>query len=398
MASPAIVPFAEELRRKPPASAESAQYNWLTNRYEVHPEQLDLDIPLPDDVTLPHDNTVTLLATENGAQLLVAGFGLYIGKKGERIVIKQGGKICAQVPFMRAQEVIIGSRGVSFSSDLLEELCNRGIRVAILSSSGRPVALITSPLLSATVETRRQQLAAFSNERGADFCRWIVAGKLHNQEKLLRYFGKSREGSRREELEATAQKLRKFRRDALAVEGSTADEVRPTLMGLEGTGGRMYWQRIGAMLPDELGFQGRHHQGPGDAVNAALNYAYGILYSHVWGAVMNAGLEPFAGFMHVDRSGKPSMVLDLVEEFRQPVADRAILTWLNKGGKVTLVKGMLDGESRENVAARVLLRLNTRERHRGKEHEVRSIVQMQARRAASALRGLRDYRPFAFQW
>ena len=46
---------------------------------------------------------------------------------------------------------------------------------------------------------------------------------------------------------------------------------------------------------------------------------------------MNAGLEPFAGFLHVDRSGKPSLVLDLMEEFRQPVVDRAILSWLNKG-------------------------------------------------------------------
>ena len=47
---------------------------------------------------------------------------------------------------------------------------------------------------------------------------------------------------------------------------------------------------------------------------------------------MNAGLEPFAGFLHVDRSGKPSLVLDLMEEFRQPVVDRAILSWLNRGG------------------------------------------------------------------
>jgi CRISPR-associated protein Cas1 len=396
MASPAIPLHTGVLRRKPPASE---QYNWITGGYEVRPEQLDLELPVADDVVLPDDDTVTLLATENGAQLLVAGFGLYVGKKGERIVVKKGGKVCAQVPFMRAQEVIIASRGVSFSSDLLEELCGRGIRVACMSSSGKPIALITSPMLTATVETRRQQLASYCTERGAEFCRWIVAGKLRNQEKLLRYFAKSREGERREDLEATARVLRMLRRDALGVPGSSADAVRPTLLGLEGAGGRMYWQRIGAMLPDDCGFEGRRHQqGPGDAVNAALNYGYGILYSHVWGATMNAGLEPFAGFMHVDRSGKPSMVLDLVEEFRQPVVDRAILTWLNKGGKLKLIKDMLDGESRENVAARVLLRLNTAERHRGKNHEVRSIIQMQARLASSALRGTRDYRPFAFQW
>jgi CRISP-associated protein Cas1 len=383
------------IRRKPPASE---QFNWISGTYDVLPEQLDLELPVPDDAILPDDKTVTLLATENGAQLLVAGFGLYIGKKGERIVVKQNGKVCAQVPFMRAQEVIIASRGVSFSSDLLEELCGRGIRVGIMTSSGKPLALITSPLLTATVETRKKQLAAEGNESGADFCRWIVAGKLRNQEKLLRYFGKSREGERREALESTANTLRRLRKDTLAVEGSSCDEVRARLMGFEGAGSRMYWQRIGDMLPDELGFDGRHRQGPGDGVNAALNYGYGILYSHVWGAVMNAGLEPFAGFLHVDRSGKPSMVLDMVEEFRQPVVDRAILTWLNKGGRLGMAKGMLDGETKENVAARVLLRMNATERHRGKNHEVRSIIQMQARRAASALRGLRDYRPFAFQW
>jgi CRISPR/Cas system-associated endonuclease Cas1 len=63
-----------------------------------------------------------------------------------------------------------------------------------------------------------------------------------------------------------------------------------------------------------------------------------------------------------------------------------------------LEKDMLDGESKEEVAARVLLRMNTAERHRGKEHEVRSIIQMQARLAASFLRGQKSYRPFAFQW
>ena len=92
------------------------------------------------------------------------------------------------------------------------------------------------------------------------------------------------------------------------------------------------------------------------------------------------------------------MVLDLVEEFRQPVVDRAVLTWLNKGGRLRMVKDMLDGESKEEVAARVMLRMNTAERHRGRNHEVRSIIQMQARMASSALRGMREYRPFAFQW
>jgi len=393
MASPASFPLPT--LRKPPTPA---QHNFITGSLDVHPEQLDLDLPEVDDVMLPRDGTVTLLATENGAQLLVAGFGLYIGKKSERLVVKQGKAVCAQVPFMRLQEVIVASRGVSFSSDLIEELCERGIRLACITSSGKPVALITSPMLTATVETRRAQLAAYESERGAALCRWIVAGKLHNQEKLLRYFAKSREGETRVELEKTAKTLRRLRRSALGVDGGSPGEVRGELMGLEGTGGRMYWKQIVNMLPEGLGFSGRSHQGATDAVNAALNYGYGILTSHVWGAVMNAGLEPFAGFLHVDRSGKPSLVLDLIEEFRQPVVDRSILGWLNKGGKLGMDRGMLDGPARENVASRILLRLNAPEAHRGKQHQVRSIIQMQARLAASAVRGLREYRPFSFKW
>jgi len=248
------------------------------------------------------------------------------------------------------------------------------------------------------VETRRAQLDALHNERGAEFCRWVVAGKLRNQEKLLRYFARSREGEARESLDRAAAQVRQLRKQALECEGATADAVRPSLMGYEGTGGRIYWRQIVNLVPAGCGFDGRD-QGPGnDAVNAALNYGYGILYAHVWGAVMNAGLEPFAGLLHVDRSGKPSLVLDLVEEFRQPVVDRALFTWLNKGGRLNLAKGLLDNGSREEVSARVLTRLTAVEQHRGKRHEVRSIVQMQARLAAGAFRGLRNYRPFAFQW
>jgi len=157
-------------------------------------------------------------------------------------------------------------------------------------------------------------------------------------------------------------------------------------------------QRIICQVLKELGFQGREHRGPADAVNAMLNYGYGILYGHVWGAVMNAGLEPFAGFLHTDRSGKPSLVLDLTEEFRQPVVDRAVLAWLNRGGKGVLSNGLLDAESREAVAGRVMARLQASESYRGKTYQIRSIIQMQARLAAAAVRGIKPYRPFTFRW
>ncbi len=164
---------------------------------------------------------------------------------------------------------------------------------------------ITSPLLTATLETRRTQPAANADNCGANFCRWIVARKLRDQEKLPRYFAKSRAGDRRTSLENATGTQHQLRKQALTVEGASADAVRSTLMGLEGVGVRIYWQKIADMLPDGLAFEGRYPHGPSDAVNAALSYEYGILYSHVRGVVMNAGLELFAGFLHVEGIGNP---------------------------------------------------------------------------------------------
>src|SRR5204862_6184281 len=138
------------------------------------------------------------------------------------------------------------------------------------------------------------------------------------------------------------------------IEGQAVDECRDTLMGIEGVSGRLYWEAVGEVIRGKTEFLGRAHRGATDAVNAMLNYGYGILYGNVWGAVLNAGLEPFAGFLHVDRPGKPALVLAMVEEFRQAVEDRAVLSAENLGINVRMENGRMGNQSREAVAARGL--------------------------------------------
>src|SRR5437763_130357 len=81
---------------------------------------------------------------------------------------------------------------------------------------------------------------------------------------------------------------------------------------------------------------------------------------------VHAGLDPFAGFLHVDRPGKPSLVLDLVEEFRQPIVDRVVIAHVNLGVAVKVVDGSLDTETRSGFADKVLIRLDAREPFEGK--------------------------------
>jgi len=368
-------------------------------------------------------------------QVIIDQFGAVLSKKSERLIVKAPqwpslepvadaaqawlpfpeivpppkgeekpkgkSRVILEVPFFRIAEIVIASQGVSLSSDLVEECCERGIRISFLDHGGRPFAMLSSPMLTATVATRRAQMEALNDGRGAEFSRLVVVGKLRNQANLLKYIGKYLKEAHPEKfevVESTVDILEKLRGEAEGITGPSADAVRPGLMGIEGSAGRVYWEGVQTILAGKTEFPGREHRGTLNPVNACLNYGYGILYAQVWGAVMNAGLEPFAGFLHVDRPGKPSLVLDLIEEFRQPVVDRAVIAMFNQGQAIDMKQGLLDETSRRAVADKIVERLKSPEPFEGRRYEVRSIIQMQARHVATFLRGERPYRPFAFKW
>ncbi|MGH9861305.1 MAG: CRISPR-associated endonuclease Cas1, partial [Candidatus Acidiferrales bacterium] len=328
----------------------------------------------------------TVCKTADCAQLILSGFGIYLGKKSERLLVKLSGKTVYEFPLFRISEVVVASRGVSLSSDLLKEFCERGIRMSFVEPSGRPYAMLSSPILTATVQSRREQLLAFNDARGLEFARLVVRGKIRNQRHLLLYFGKylkQADPARFEAIAEIAKKLRGLELQARRVEGASVEEKRQELMGLEGVAGRLYWQAVREIVESKVEFMGRVHRGAADTVNALLNYGYGILYAHVWGAVVNAGLEPFAGFLHVDRPGKPSLVLDLVEEFRQPVVDRAVIAFINLGQPIGMRDGLLDLDTRKAIGVKILERLASPEPFRGQQFQIRSIIQMQARALVS---------------
>jgi CRISPR-associated protein Cas1 len=339
--------------------------------------------------------------TADCAQVIISGFGIFLGKKSERLQVKTGKKAIYEFPLFRISEVLVASRGVTLSSDLVKEFCERGIRLSFVESSGRPYAMLSSPILTATVESRRQQLLAYDDKRGLEFARLIVRGKIRNQRHLLLYFGKylkQTDPRRFESISKAAVSLRRLEMSARTIEGNSVAEKRNELMGLEGVAGRVYWQAVRVIVETRAEFMGRVQRGATDSMNALLNYGYGILYAQVWGAVANAGLEPFAGFLHVDRPGKPSLVLDLVEEFRQPVVDRTVIAFINLGQPIRMNDGLLDHETRRELGSRVLERLASCQTFRGRNYQLRSIIQMQARSVVSFLRGKSKYKPFSFRW
>lgn len=356
--------------------------------------------------------------------VLVQGYGVSVGRRSERLLIRrrdEGGRSGAdpaadpapeqtkpkrrleeeEIPFFQIGEIVLPTRGVTVSVELLAEAAERGIAVSFLSASGKPYALLSSPMLTATVSTRREQLRALDDERGAEVCRRVVAGKIRNQAGLLKYFAKAlpeADGARLERVLRAADSLRGSRREAMRVRGGSAAAVRDTLMGLEGAAGRVYWQGVSALLDGYARFEGRRREGDIGPVNALLNYGYGILYARVWAVAMNAGLDPFAGFLHTDRPGKPSLVLDLVEELRAPVVDRAVFAYIRLGRRVRFEGNQLDDATRRALAEAVLERLEARVPYGGRSLRLASVIQAQARSLATYLRGEARWRPFTMYW
>jgi CRISPR-associated protein Cas1 len=377
-----------------------AQLNLFTGEPEPLPIRIHTEPAEGEEQVIGEG--ISMVKSGDSSQVILSGYGLYLSKKSERLLVKSSKKVIYEFPMFRLNEVVVSSRGISLSSDLIEELCQRGIRITFLTSRGMPYAMITSPMLNATIMARRQQLLAFSDQRSLIFSRLVVEGKIKNQEKLLKYFAKylkKVDPGRFERIQNFVQGLNGVRKKVKGVTGQNIEHGRDSLMGLEGVAGRLYWDGVKEIIAQKVEFFGREHRGATDTVNSLLNYGYGILYGQVCGAILNAGLEPYAGFLHTDRSGKPSLVMDLIEEFRQPVVDRVVIAHINLGEVVKMDKeGRLAEDTKRYFASKVIERLESTETVKGKKYQIRSIIQMQARSLCSFLRGDGNYRPFTFKW
>ncbi len=335
--------------------------------------------------------------------LLVDTLGGFISKYQGRLRVSKEKKVLQEVPLLHLEQVIVCGRGVSISSDAVRACAEQGIPIHFLSTSGVPVAGLYSAGLTGTVLTRRAQLRACEDGRGVTLAKAFVSGKLHNQANLLRYiarYRKEHDPACGEVLLAVSEGMVDSLHALKEVQGATVEPVRERLLGIEGGYAARYWGALARVVPAELGWPGRETRGAKDPFNQALNYGYGVLYRQVEYALVLAGLDPYAGMLHADRPGKPSLVLDLIEEFRQAVVDRTIIGQVNRGWQIgQMENGLLDEATRERIVERVLERLKSSEAYEGRRQPLRHILQSQARHIATFVRGDRgDYLPFVMGW
>lgn len=267
-----------------------------------------------------------LPARDDRLPVYVVGYGHVVRKKGDRLEIwspekddakaAKGGTVM-EVRLREISQVNLYG-GVEITSPALAELMSRGVPVLYFTNGGwfKGVSLGHT---HKNVELRIKQFAwAADRRKSLSIARFQIFGKIKN----------CRIQIRRNDPEVPRQVLDRL--DKLSKDASNASSM-DKLLGIEGAAAEAYFSRLGHMLKGDQGFafQNRNRRPPKDPVNAALSYLYGILAKDLFVTLLAVGYDPYLGFYHQPRYGRPALALDMMEEFRPLIADSTAITLFN---------------------------------------------------------------------
>jgi CRISPR-associated protein Cas1 len=316
-----------------------------------------------------------LPASHDALPLYVQEFGAYVGKSGERLVVSKQREELASVRLLDVSQLCLMGN-VTLSAPALKELTIRGIPICHFTYGGWFHG-ITTGLSHNNVELRiRQYATAADPAKSLPLAKAFILGKIKNCRTMLRrHLGSPH-----------APVLRQLAECAARIPNVDSAE---SLLGLEGMAAKEYFAAFFSLLNGrhEFDVNGRNRRPPRDPVNAVLSFVYSLLTKE-WTVTLQAvGFDPMRGFMHRPRFSRPSLALDLAEEFRPLIADSVTLTVFNNGevdagsflhraGAVSLTK-----PGRRSVLSAFERRLQTEITHPifGYRISYRRILEVQAR-------------------
>jgi len=319
--------------------------------------------------------------------------GARASKRKGRIEIKHNGEKVASIRTIDVSQVCVYGN-VQLSTQLIRDLLGRDIPISWFSYGGW-FSGMASGLPSKNVELRRRQVAV-AHQGHLDIARRVVNGKIMNSRTMLRRNSRQKPGRTLDALKVLADK---------AME---ADSIA-SLLGTEGAAARLYFGDFAGMirsdqaLPGRFSFDGRKRRPPPDAVNCLLGYLYGLLAKELTTTTHGVGFDPYLGFYHRPRFGRPALALDLAEEFRPLVAESVALTLINNGEVAPsdfLVRAggvALTTAGKKSVLRGYERRMNSEVRHPvfGYRITYRRVLEVQARLLAAYLLGeVPNYQPF----
>ena len=251
-------------------------------------------------------------------QLHLNTYGTYLHVKEEMFEIKikqKDGKVEKHpVAAHKVKSIWIG-QGIALSSDAIALAVKHNIDVVLLEKSGNPIGRFWHSKLGSTTKIRKKQLIISDNNYGLKVIKTWLCEKICNQINFYKELKKHRQ-KHEDLLNESITKAGAYIDKINALEGASANVVADQLRAFEGNAGRIYFQTLSKLLPAQYQFSKRSFRPAEDPFNAFLNYAYGMLYSHVDRVLTLAGLDAYVGILHRDDYNYKSMVYDFIEPFR----------------------------------------------------------------------------------
>lgn len=310
--------------------------------------------PAPEPPSLGAALTRVIAGSDDRAVLYLHEPGSHVGRRSAHLVVSHRGQEVNRVPIASVRQVVVFGN-VQVSTQALHTLAEAEIPVSYLSGHGRFIAAFVSPPAK-NMALRAAQYRVFSDPaQSLELARAVVAAKIANQRTLmmrsLRNPRDDEPGPRMDPAEAdpessappakpasprpsVTEPAARDMADLLARVPTAADPG--TLLGLEGQSAALYFANFGRMLRSRapgspFDFTARNRRPPRDPVNCLLSFAYTLLAKDCFSAACTVGFDPYHGFYHVGRHGRPSLALDLMEEFRPVIADSVVLSLVNNG-------------------------------------------------------------------
>ncbi|HNQ42643.1 MAG TPA: type I-C CRISPR-associated endonuclease Cas1c [Smithella sp.] len=258
--------------------------------------------------------------------LYVTTQGAYLAKEGETVVVKIDQEVRLRVPVHTIGGIVCFGN-VSCSPFLMGFCGENGVSISFLSEYGRFLAWVHGPVSGNVLLRRAQYRLADDQEYSAQMAKYFVTGKIANCRTILRRA--LRDHSEKMNDDALSQGVSTLSSSLKSLElNQTLDAVR----GLEGDAAHTYFAVFDNLIiaqKESFAFQERNRRPPLDNVNCLLSFLYTLLVHDCRSALEAVGLDPAVGFLHRDRPGRPSLALDLMEEFRPFLADRLALSLIN---------------------------------------------------------------------
>lgn len=246
----------------------------------------------------------------------------YVHKERETIVIKNGDEKLAQFPAITIGNILCFGQ-ISMSPFLMGYCAENGIGISFYTEYGKFLARVEGKQTGNVLLRREQYRWADDLTKSLSISKIMIAAKIANSRSIL--MREQRNHGENSVLQKAVEQLAASLRSIKMAE--TLDEIR----GVEGEAANTYFSVFNELIKEKtFEFNGRVRRPPTDPVNALLSFAYSLLTNECASALQGVGLDPYVGFLHRDRPGRVSLALDLIEEFRGPLADRFVLTLLNR--------------------------------------------------------------------